>query len=718
MNKIRILISLLAILSLTACGRPGGREGAETQSGPVAVAKFQQMRLPIQLEALEQYATNGKWFYITRSTPGAAYQILRGEIGSAYEGAVYVTNETAFCLALAADRESNCFILWKEKSGVYLEKYDESGKLLWHTDQDMSLWEGIGRNSVSDMSIAGSAVTTDGRLALYTQGTDSLVILFDKNGNLLQMTAPGLERLDGIAAGRDDRIYGYCVTGEDDPLLVDVENPENLYVLPFRPLKVFGGQEEGVYLTTSEGLWIYDPETESCSFKWEWTDEYMNVDGQQLQEVICGKEQWYLLCHTSDSRQLSGTTKVTVANVREENRREYGEKEVITLGYVDIGVSQDMKALVNLYNRQSKTYRVELISYGDGQEDAVQSLNAFASVLLREDGPDLMEVGDVYVGILNEKGVFQDLSDYYAGSRKVTAASILDPVWNNMQYRGENVLVIPSFSLMAQACEEPVAAEDWTPEKLIQLAREQEALWYYGTPSSMLLTDSLGRFGEYDRYIDYEEKSGHFDCPEFRQILENCAQAGGKTEYRESITVRSDQAPAFLFDYYISDMTEYLWHSKNLKITGCSWVGYPSQDGAVYLMSPTSMFAMNKKSSNQEGCWDFLEYILSEECQDQIDWAFPVRKDSFERYLQSTYTSREDAETMRKEFAMTLDSFAPTEADFENIWYMVNHSTVRKATGQIADILYEEAGMYFAGDATLDETVRKIDNRVTLYLNE
>lgn len=73
---------------------------------------------------------------------------------------------------------------------------------------------------------------------------------------------------------------------------------------------------------------------------------------------------------------------------------------------------------------------------------------------------------------------------------------------------------------------------------------------------------------------------------------------------------------------------------------------------------------------------------------------------------------------MRKEFAMTLDSFAPTEADFENIRYMVNHSTVRKATGQIADILYEEAGMYFAGDATLDETVRKIDNRVTLYLNE
>ena len=33
-------------------------------------------------------------------------------------------------------------------------------------------------------------------------------------------------------------------------------------------------------------------------------------------------------------------------------------------------------------------------------------------------------------------------------------------------------------------------------------------------------------------------------------------------------------------------------------------------------------------------------------------------------------------------------------------------------------ILEEETGMYFAGDATLEETVKKIQSRVTLYLNE
>ena len=33
-------------------------------------------------------------------------------------------------------------------------------------------------------------------------------------------------------------------------------------------------------------------------------------------------------------------------------------------------------------------------------------------------------------------------------------------------------------------------------------------------------------------------------------------------------------------------------------------------------------------------------------------------------------------------------------------------------------ILEEEVGMYFSGDATVEETVKKIQSRVTLYLNE
>ena len=157
---------------------------------------------------------------------------------------------------------------------------------------------------------------------------------------------------------------------------------------------------------------------------------------------------------------------------------------------------------------------------------------------------------------------------------------------------------------------------------------------------------------------------------------------------------------------------------KNLKTMGCYWVGYPSWEGAVYQMTPTNMFAMNQKSQNKEGAWDFLEYILSEDCQNQIDWAFPVRKDSFEYYLRTSYPSRAANQKMSAEFGFSSDSFAPTEEDFDNLRHMVTHSRLLITSSPITDIIYEEAGMYFTGDATLEETVRKIDNRATVYLNE
>jgi len=719
-----IFFLFLTMLLISACEKKEQAPEGSTQTGQTAVADFQQMKLPIPLNGLEYYTTDGKWFYITRQVfdPGSTYQILRGAINSNYEGEVYLSRENAVCLALAADRESHCFVLWKEGDRVSLEKYDESGKLLWHTNQDDPQLTAIDRIDLNgNLYIAQSIVTTGGRLALYTYGRDRLVILFDENGTLLQITALEPDCSDGIVAGRENHVYGYCITGEEEPVLADIDNPSQYYILPFKPLNVFSGQEDGVYLSTSEGLWSYDPETGHTAIKWRWADEYMNVDYQQLREVFCGNGEWYLLCYTFDSLMTLGemTTKVTLVSVREENRREYGEKEILTLGYMDNGVSdQRLERLVHLYNRQSKKYRVELVPYREKQEDVTGGVNALTLELLQGEGPDLIEVRSVYAGSLADKGAFCDLSDYYAKSPELHTDSILDVVWEGMQCRGKNVLVIPSFCLIAQACWEPIATEEWTPEKLIRLADDQESLWQFGTPAMWLLRDCLRPYGEYERYIDYEKKQSHFDCSEFRWILENCARAGKEASFPEIIFTNSAEQPAFLYDYYIYNMNDFFWHCQNLDKLSCCWVGNPSWDGAVYRLVPDNIFAMNQATENKEGAWDFLRYILSAKCQNQIDWSFPVREDSFERYLSASYRSKEEDDKTISEFQYSTNSFDPTQEDFDHLRYMVSHSFIEQLSGSVHNIVTEEAGMYFAGDATLDETVHKIDSRVTLFLNE
>ena len=75
-----------------------------------------------------------------------------------------------------------------------------------------------------------------------------------------------------------------------------------------------------------------------------------------------------MLCHVPDSF-IAGTSKVTVVSVRNESRKDYGKKETITLGYVDNDSNQSLEMLVDLYNRQSKIYRVELVAYKNQEQD-------------------------------------------------------------------------------------------------------------------------------------------------------------------------------------------------------------------------------------------------------------------------------------------------------------------------------------------------------------
>ena len=95
-----------------------------------------------------------------------------------------------------------------------------------------------------------------------------------------------------------------------------------------------------------------------------------------------------------------------------------------------------------------------------------------------------------------------------------------------------------------------------------------------------------------------------------------------------------------------------------------------------------------------------------------------MREDSFERYLAVSYRSKEENDRTVAQFHYSTNYFDPDEKDFDNIRYMISHAFIQRLNGPVESILNEETEMYFAGDATLDDTIHKIDSRVTLYLNE
>ena len=60
-----------------------------------------------------------------------------------------------------------------------------------------------------------------------------------------------------------------------------------------------------------------------------------------------------------------------------------------------------------------------------------------------------------------------------------------------------------------------------------------------------------------------------------------------------------------------------------------------------------------------------------------------------------------------------------TEEDGERFRALIDNTTqLYWPDDELSDIVWEALGPYFAGDRTLDDTLRLLANRVSLYLNE
>ncbi len=748
-NKICVMALLLPLLSASCGARdiPDSVSGVEKGdtvssspqedssvaeahrdggSGKVAVADYIEMddwwmRL-CPGDDSQSYAINGEWMYVTdhmgivdeeksqEESLFCNFGITRQRLEDGYLERNYA--DTGMDMydnkpLLLADREGNCYIFWRsmqEEATVYsLDKYGTEGNLLWRRELSDEELEGMGERLDQGM------VTRDGRVILYSYGKGGLAFCYGTDGSQEEIYEPGLESLEGIAAGKDDRLYGYCVTGKE-PVFVELGSGEP-YVCPVRPLAVYDGYEEGICLRTGEGMFTYVPESGETVQLWGWADDYIQLNTNRVYSVFQEDGVFTLLCGTDIYPGYDKELYAEVARVTFEDSGEYPGKQHVTLA-TDIEANTT-KMLVQRYNRHSREYRVEIVPTKDS--------NALQMQLLRGEGADLMEVGRIYKGDLARQGAFEDLSPYYENSTVVREEDILDPIREACTIGGKNVTVIPAFEIdTMRARGDFVTSDEWTVWKFLEMGRENRMMCTQDPMKALNICMGTS-FGEH--FINYEDMTCSFDGEEFRRMLEACAKWPEYKEYSaegyliEQTTKKGD----WLFDTCTickptnlvtrepsGDPDAYEYEGEDYAST---LVGYPGWEGGEYRIAAYSILAVNSASQHKDGAWDFLEYMLSEDFQAMVQDMLaqcPVRKDSYEAY---TKNDIEDG----------WWSEALTEKDIRKMDEMLESAKLNdygRADDPIGKIVSEEAEMYFAGDADLEETVQKIQNRVQNYLNE
>ncbi len=732
--KKRILGSCLFLLlfCLFGCGQKGG-DSSPSDNSPikpsgilVPTAEFVQVKAPF--DPINAYCwVEDTLIYREYLTPEGSENmqsfLQQAPIDAGTQPAVLKQTdaEEEYLYLFFTDRDDNLYLFGMRLSdeSLYLQKQSAAGEILY-----------CNYFPASALQVPSPAYLTKG----FADSSGNVLLLDQSNGIGYFFNTAG----EYIGASPTELSQGALVTGQDgasylwqqdyqsvdDIMLLQRADMERGYFgaaetrkmtdfldIPHGNYALFSGYEQGILLSTSRSLWRYDPESSQGELLLDWQDANINIDGSCVEDIRFADWQ------SSDLADLEVLLYDWRSSVAESARIVYvdqaylPQKQTVLLG---VSPYADMDRLVLGFNRNSREYSVELITYDTGMlEEAMM----YGSGQI----PDLLDIQWITPELLAGKGLLEDLEPYFENSSVVSREDLLPAVWEAGFVGDRFCGAVVSFNFYTLDCRaENLSAQGWTTEDFFALEEdypESRPLEYYQYSNvfRILTTACL------DDFIDWEEKTCSFDSEEFIRLLEQMGtlhlQDSDQINYPK-VTYQDDEINAFTSGEFLirfaSYYSPYDYHTTAAKYQGqAKSVGYPTTDGSPFhVLDPRQQLAIYSNSQCKDGAWAFIEYLLSEAEQSwygESGRGFPVRKDCFEAYLDKPHGQR--AQYMWD---------AVTKQEKDALRFMAEHMYVSQSINNrvISEVLFEEIDAFLSGDKTAPEAAEIIQNRIQLYFNE
>ena len=173
-----------------------------------------------------------------------------------------------------------------------------------------------------------------------------------------------------------------------------------------------------------------------------------------------------------------------------------------------------------------------------------------------------------------------------------------------------------------------------------------------------------------------------------------------------------------------------------------SYVGYPREDGGVgSAFNIARGMAISTTCKDKEGAWSFVRQLLLPKNEDSSRyggyWYFPSNKADFDKNAEDSMKKEYITDANGKNIldadgnpveetksgwswdSLNIDIVATTQEEYDQVMELYNAiDSVLDYDVSMFEIVTEQAGPYFSGDKSLDETVKNIQDRVNLYINE
>ena len=163
-----------------------------------------------------------------------------------------------------------------------------------------------------------------------------------------------------------------------------------------------------------------------------------------------------------------------------------------------------------------------------------------------------------------------------------------------------------------------------------------------------------------------------------------------------------------LMSIYIYSVDSILWNLADFGDEPVSYVGYPSQEGNNSTFTLNDGLCITTTCADQDAAWQFVRQLFTEEYQKESYNGIPTNANLFQQQLEAAQT----IEYEKDDAGMSKEQADQLVALYNSIHVCSNYDN------EIYKVVSAEAAGYFAGQTALDECVKRIQNRVSLYVAE
>lgn len=407
---------------------------------------------------------------------------------------------------------------------------------------------------------------------------------------------------------------------------------------------------------------------------------------------------------------------LSYAKTEKKEQEEKEKKEILLYSYYpeENYIHQYMVNVIRKFEQKYPDIKIKFEIHND-----LQQIN---TELLTGKGPDIL-CGIYPATAYITKGAFLDLNQMINGDSEFNMEDYNEAVIEGSKY-GDGLYIMPIIYSKQFCIGNKKLLEDnnlkidieWTWRDLYEIMGKVKSKGIYAAPQypdKYILYEMFRNSLNY--FIDREKKEARFDAKEFRETLKLLkAISNGNFDHPEAKPYPKNgrnleiiqNNTLFYSNFYLGryDFAHVLSpYSETLLLP---WPKPEYGNTEVFFAYNA---AINSKSEYKDEAWKFIKHLLSEDIQFYIgEDDFTVNKKAGERLLEV------QLEQLKKR---GYDAYANLQA-FKDINNSLNKNEALQVPDELFNTIWEEIDLYLSGSKNEEETIKVVQSKVELYLNE